>query len=142
LQSLEAFSTEIRWVNPASADRQANIKALQLTAAKDVGLCVPRTLITNDPRSAEAFFYEGASLIYKHIGSAPKPITTTKQFLESDIGRLNSLQNCPAIFQEYIEAQVDIRATIIGDKIFAAEIDSQRGKSPFDWRFDHTVPFR
>jgi hypothetical protein len=55
---------------------------------------------------------------------------------------LDTLCNCPAIFQERIEAQLDIRVTAIGRDLYAAEIESQAGESPLDWRFDHTVPFR
>ncbi len=38
---------------------------------------------------------------------------------------LKNLSGCPAIFQEYIEKRVEIRITIIGEDIFAAEIHSQ-----------------
>jgi hypothetical protein len=49
---------------------------------------------------------------------------------------------CPALFQELIDARLDIRVTAIGDTLYAAEIDSKSGASPLDWRFDYTVPFR
>jgi len=34
----------------------------------------------------------------------------------------------------------DVRATVVGEQIFAAKIDSQSGKSKLDWRMDYSVP--
>ena len=59
----------------------------------------------------------------------------------NDLDRLGSLQYCPAIFQEKIEARLDIRVTAIGGVLYPVEIESQTGYSPLDWRFDHDVPF-
>jgi len=38
---------------------------------------------------------------------------------------LDSLAVCPAIFQEYVEKQVELRITIVGDQVFTAAIHSQ-----------------
>ena len=40
------------------------------------------------------------------------------------------------IFQSYIEADVDLRITIVGDKIFAAAIHSQDTSYKVDFRMD------
>jgi glutathione synthase/RimK-type ligase-like ATP-grasp enzyme len=141
LENIEAFAL-VRWVNPPAADRLASRKGFQLVAAKAEGLYVPRTIITNNPHEVRALAAEGISLIYKRIGEVSRPLTATKPLLPSDLDRLDVLPNCPAIFQEHINASLDIRVTAIGTDLYAAEIDSQRGASPLDWRFDHTVPFR
>lgn len=142
IEGLEGFVSS-RWVNPPSANRLASRKGIQLPAAKKAGLRTPRTMITNNPDAVRSMVEEdGIPLIYKRIGAAPKPITATKDLLPSDLERLDNLMNCPAIFQERIEARLDIRVTAIGEDLYAAEIDSQAGASPLDWRFDHTVPFR
>jgi len=39
----------------------------------------------------------------------------------------------PVIFQEYIEG-VDLRITVIGEKVFAAEIDARKTSYPVDMR--------
>ncbi|RKH25253.1 hypothetical protein D7X75_30375 [Corallococcus sp. CA031C] len=57
------------------------------------------------------------------------------------MARLDSLSNCPAIFQEFIDARFDIRVTVVGNRVFAVRIDSQSGQSTLDWRFDHSVAF-
>jgi hypothetical protein len=138
---IEAF-VSARWVNSPAANRLASRKGLQLVVAQKEGLRVPRTVITNDPEAVRTFARENPSLIYKRLGPAPRPITATKPLLPADLERLDTLCNCPAIFQEHIEARLDIRVTAIGTNLYAAEIDSQSGESPLDWRFDHTVPFR
>jgi glutathione synthase/RimK-type ligase-like ATP-grasp enzyme len=117
-------------------------KVNQLLAARQEGLRTPRTLITNDSQAVRAFAAEGSPLIYKRLGTAPRPLTATKELRPRDLERLDVLPNCPAIFQERIDARADIRVTIMGMNMYAAEIDSQAGASPLDWRFDHTVRFR
>jgi hypothetical protein len=141
LGSLEAV-VHTRWVNSPAASRVAGRKVNQTIAARRVGLRTPRTLVTNDPQQVRAFASQGTPLIYKRLGTAPRPLTATKELGPRDLERLDALTNCPAIFQERIDARSDIRATIIGNDVYAAEIHSQAGVSPLDWRFDHTVPFR
>ncbi|SFG15455.1 Glutathione synthase/RimK-type ligase, ATP-grasp superfamily [Halobacillus alkaliphilus] len=142
LESFEAFVPGVKWVNRPYANRIANRKGFQLTAAKEAGLRIPNTLMTNDPSAVRSLADRGNPLVYKRIGGAPRPITATKELLPSDLNRLDSLTQCPAIFQERIEASMDIRVTAIGHDLYAAEIDSQSGSSQLDWRFDHSVPFR
>jgi len=141
IASIESF-TALRWVNPPAANRLAGHKGVQLVVAQSEGLRVPRTAITNNLETVLAWYAEGIPLIYKRVGPVPRPVTATKPLLETDLGRLDALGNCPAIFQEEIPAQLDIRVTVIGTELYGAEIESQSGASPLDWRFDHTVPFR
>jgi hypothetical protein len=141
IEGLEAF-TPPRWVNSAAASRLAELKAFQLVNARAEGLRVPLTRITNDPEAVKEFAEDGKNLIYKRVGPAPLPPTGTKPLLPSDLLRLGDLKNCPTLFQERIDAQFDIRVTVIGQSLYATEIDSQNGASPLDWRFDHSVKFR
>nr|WP_329958315.1 hypothetical protein [Paenibacillus allorhizosphaerae] len=141
IEGLEGFAN-VRWVNLPSSNRLAARKGIQLAAAHKLGLRIPRTIVTNDAQRVREFADEGYALVYKRIGSAPRPLTATKDLLPSDLERLHVLTACPAIFQEKIEARLDIRVTAIGPDLYAAEIDSQSGSSPLDWRFDHSVPFR
>jgi len=48
------------------------------------------------------------------------------QVLTSDkLDELDALAACPAIFQEYIDKDVELRITIVGDEFFSAAIHSQ-----------------
>jgi hypothetical protein len=141
LLSIEPF-VSCRWINPPLAERRAGLKAHQLIVAQQAGLRIPRTTLTNDPEVVRALAATEARVIYKRIGPAPRPLTATKELRVADLERLDVLPSCPAIFQERIEAQLDVRVTAIGRELYAAEIESQSGASPLDWRFDQSVPFR
>lgn len=131
-----------RWVNRPSANWLADRKARQLLVAHAVGLRVPRTLATNDAEAVRALAARGEALIYKRIGNAASPPTLTRPLLPADLARLDLLHNCPALFQERIAARLDVRVTIMGEQLYAAEIDSQSGDATLDWRLDHSVPMR
>jgi glutathione synthase/RimK-type ligase-like ATP-grasp enzyme len=140
LEGLEAV-TASRWVNPPDANRRAERTSVGLMAAVEAGLRVPRTAITNDPTAVGELAARGDPLIYKRIG-ASRPAMATMPLKEKDLDRLESLPNCPAVFQERIEARMDIRVTAIGSELHVAEIESQAGDGALDWRLDHSVPFR
>jgi hypothetical protein len=81
--------------------------------------------MSNDPQAVREFVDEGIPLFYKRIESVPRPLTASKALQIADLGRLDILCNCPAIFQERIDAQFDIRVTVIGTELYATEIDSR-----------------
>jgi glutathione synthase/RimK-type ligase-like ATP-grasp enzyme len=63
----------------------------------------------------------------------------TAEALQRHVGKVRS---APCQFQEYVEKKHELRVTIIGDRIFAAEIDSQaQERTRFDWRH-YDVPMR
>ena len=52
-----------------------------------------------------------------------------------DVKNINSVKYAPTLLQEYIPKKIEIRATIFGNKIFAAEIHSQQNPlTKDDWR--------
>jgi glutathione synthase/RimK-type ligase-like ATP-grasp enzyme len=141
LLSMAVAPTGCRWVNHPHANRLADHKGYQLALAAQEGLRVPHTAITNDPAMVLDLVGQ-FPIVYKRLGAAPMPSVATKPFLVSDRARLAALATCPAMFQELIPARFDIRVTVIGGDVYSAEIDSQVGNSPLDWRFDYSVPFR
>jgi glutathione synthase/RimK-type ligase-like ATP-grasp enzyme len=49
--------------------------------------------------------------------------------------RANNLRHCPTHFQDYIEKRSEVRAYIVGNKVFSAEILSQdHTDTSVDWR--------
>ncbi len=53
-------------------------------------------------------------------------VTVYAQMLTPDkIASLEAISGCPVTFQEYIEKYVELRITVVGDDMFAAEIHSQ-----------------
>lgn len=131
------LSLRSRWVNHPVATETAGRKAHQLRLAQRIGLPMPRTCITNDPDTARGFIdsVEG-SVIYKAFSATEQEWRETRMVREDEMTALDNVTFTPVIFQEYIEASVDLRITIIGDQIFPAAIYSQETTYPVDFRMD------
>ncbi|HLJ86813.1 MAG TPA: hypothetical protein VKZ53_08310 [Candidatus Angelobacter sp.] len=136
------------WVNPLQAGQAAENKAYQLKVAESVGLAVPRTLMTNEPEEAVAFFDEcHGRMIYKAFNQYNRPgpdgrylgIYTNVVTKDDLWSRREQIRLAPCIFQEYVPKKLELRITAIGCQLFTVAIDAQgssRGKE--DWRhFDH-----
>lgn len=123
------------WVNPRDSDSAAHCKPLQWTVAQQVGLRVPRTCVTNKPEDARAFIGEvgvGAT-VFKAFLASMEAWRETRLVEPQDLDRLEQVKYAPVIFQEYIPG-VDLRVTIVGPSIFAAEIDARNTSYPVDMR--------
>ena len=51
-----------------------------------------------------------------------------------------NIQLTPVIFQRYVPVLYDLRITIVGDRIFAAELHTQQGKYQVDVRLNRNMP--
>ncbi len=160
LQGLWA-SLDCYWVSCPAAIRQANWKVNQLKRAAELGFDVPRTLITSDPAQARDFYEQcGRRVIYKPLSdpmlaamiahgedTSNVPIsrlTYTTMLEESHLERLESVRLAPCMFQAYVPKRLELRVTVIGDEVFAAEIYSQEHESTsIDWRhYEVEIPYR
>lgn len=131
-----------RWVNDQPSERAAENKLLQLRAARDAGLEIPPTLLTNDAARARAFYEtEEGHVVAKllrplsvSMGDAPVFVYTSDVRAE-DIEALDSLRHCPVVFQRKIEKRRELRVAYVAGKLFAGALDasgSARGRT--DWR--------
>lgn len=137
--------------------RRADHKLTQLALARTLGFSVPASLITNDPRELMQFFEEhGGALIGKLASPAvfwtePRVgVRYTQVVTLADLGYAASmLQYAPMLFQPCIAKEVELRVTVVGDQVFAAEIHTQRNaRTRIDSRTDfvsthyeaHTLP--
>lgn len=124
------------WINPPLNDEKAAQKVYQLKLAQEIGFRIPRTAVTNDPAAARAFIAaEGErGTIYKAFSATRQAWRETRLLRAEEMELLESVRHAPVIFQEYIEAEVDLRITVIGDKIFPAAIHSQDTDYKMDFR--------
>ncbi len=138
-----ALLCEARVMSSPTAIWSAENKPVQLKAANLAGLIVPQTVITNDPQVVKASFHEfGGQMIIKPLRTGYVDDGTqqwaiyTSQVLREHLEHLgNDLDPAPAIYQKLIPKACDVRVTIVGRKLFAAEIDSQIDESAsIDWR--------
>ena len=129
-----------RWLSPPSAIALAEKKPYQLSVASELGFEIPTTLMTNDP-GAVLRFGSSSSLVAKAVSSGyirskegNRGIFTSRVG-EGDLEDLGGLTLAPVTFQEFVDKAADIRVTVIGSDVFAAEILSQSDESSrVDWR--------
>ena len=139
IASLDAFH-----LDPVYRLRRAENKQLQLKIAREVGLDIPRTLITNEPEAVRQFAREcSQGIIMKALSSfaiyerGEQKVVFTNSVQAKDLEHLAELRYCPATFQERVPKALELRTTIVADRLFTASIDSQRSeKSRIDWRRD------
>jgi len=131
-------------MDPYMTVRKAGNKQLQLMVARELGLEIPRTLITNNPDAVREFFPLCTNgMITKMMSSfivndgKKDSVVYTTLLKESDLQDMDGLLLCPMTFQENISKKVELRITIVGNRVFSAAIDSQASKdAKNDWRRD------
>ena len=126
-----------RHVDALAAVRKCDHKELQLVRARALGLLVPRTLFTNDPAAARAFFEEcGGDVVTKMQSSfavhraGVEHVVFTSRVERSHLDDLAGLALCPMIFQQQVKKRLDVRATVVGERVLAASVDA----GALDWR--------
>jgi len=126
------------WLNDPIRNEVASRKALQLKVAAELGLRIPRTLMTSDADAALRFVErEGlGNVIYKSFASTHQVWRETRKLRADDLAMFDSLKLAPVIFQEHIPAAADVRVTIVGDQVFPLEIDARRSDYDVDFRVD------
>ncbi len=126
------------WVNRPDRDDLASHKPYQLNVARDVGLEVPRTLVTNDPDAARTFVAELGSeqTVYKAFGGTEQAWRETRVLRPDEVALLDHVRFAPLILQEYVPAVLDLRVTVMGPAVFASAIHSADADYTVDYRAD------
>jgi glutathione synthase/RimK-type ligase-like ATP-grasp enzyme len=123
--------------------RRAEHKPLQLELARSLGLEVPRTLMTNDPEAVRAFAAScPGGVVTKMMSSfavydeqGQEQVVFTNPLSARDLEQLDGLDLCPMTFQERLDKAVELRVTVVGERVMAAAIDSQvLPGARHDWR--------
>jgi glutathione synthase/RimK-type ligase-like ATP-grasp enzyme len=122
-----------KWINSPEATIQANDCIRQLSAAKAVGFDIPETLITNDPTTAMDFcsLHDGNIIVKglnhhdlvvgnKLYSTYARPVRDFQLLI-----RDGDLAAAPCVWQQKITKRSELRITVIGEKVFAAELGSK-----------------
>ncbi|ADJ48514.1 RimK-like protein [Amycolatopsis mediterranei S699] len=138
------LSLPCSWVNHPSRAADAEYKPFQLQAAAACGLSVPRTVITNAPEhAAEHSAYLDASAVYKTLASATVAdgdrvaFIPTTEVATSDMADLRVALTAHQ-FQARVPKVRDVRATVVGGRVFAASIVSPDAGA-IDWRTNYSA---
>jgi glutathione synthase/RimK-type ligase-like ATP-grasp enzyme len=145
------------WVNHPVAVYAAEDKLAQLKLAQSLGFLIPRTLLTNDPHRARDFYAScNGEVILKtfrrlaYSEGGRERLILTNRVLPGHLDQIERVRHTPCFFQEYVPKEFELRVTIVGRRVFAAEIHSQSSSlSRDDYRrydfantpyYPHTLP--
>lgn len=131
----------------------AQRKASQLGRAHALGFEIAPTIVSNDPAEfLDLYRSQGGRLISKIIGCLTLRSRMGSEFMRytntvsrRDVMHARSIAYGPIVLQAYVPKKLEIRVTVVGERVFAAEIHSQAtNRTRFDWRrYDlHSTPHR
>lgn len=129
------------WMSSPDAINFASYKPRQLKVAKELGFSVPRTLISNSPETVRRFQLEVGQVIAKPLFSGEiedegeRKVIFTNPVPNIDADASADIELAPTLFQEYVQKELELRVTVIGNKILTASINSQDVDGALhDWR--------
>jgi glutathione synthase/RimK-type ligase-like ATP-grasp enzyme len=140
------LSHYIPCMNKPDANRRCSSKFYQANIAQKNGLKIPESFQGGSPDIAMEL-QKSVSLdrdicikpleavhLKKNDGTTYAHYTTI--FERRKLNELESLKDCPVILQEFLPKDVEVRATVVGDQIFAASIDTKKAspEAQVDWR--------
>ncbi|WP_241827171.1 ATP-grasp ribosomal peptide maturase [Streptomyces graminilatus] len=137
------YALPVTWVNRPDVDGIASHKPGQLPVAAAHGLRTPRSLITTDPGAAREFCRKvGGPVICKPLMGGPLEYPDGRRTgvptTLIDPGTIDDTVSLTAhLFQEWIPKSHEVRLTVVGTDMFAAEIHAGSDASRVDWRSDY-----
>lgn len=140
LNSLTLFQSA-RWINGPVETYRAEFKPLQLSLALRLGFDVPRTVVTNSLDAWDELATDASDVL------ALKGVDTVIERTENEeyFGYTNMLAkrdvvgrnvaSAPFVLQQAVQGKLDLRVSIVGDKVWCASIVDKAGDAlPGDWR--------
>ncbi len=128
-------------VNNPFDNHKASNKIEQLQRAREIGLVVPSTIITNDPEEASKFYeiHHGEVIfkmqklpIIQGDDKTSRTIMTTRVLSQEFYENVERIRNNPCCFQERIDKSYEIRLTVIGERLLPIAIYSQSSERSKD----------
>lgn len=130
------------WLDPPNQVRRAENKLLQLRLARDAGLRVPQTVVTNDPDEVRGLWDAcRGRMIAKMLTPAARsmaggPAVYTTALTAADLDDLDGLALSPMVFQERIDKLRELRVVYVGGRCFVGSLAADRD----DWRAQPAGP--
>jgi glutathione synthase/RimK-type ligase-like ATP-grasp enzyme len=129
VHQLAGLLDQALWVSPPLNIKRADNKQLQLEIATRLGMCIPNTLVTSSAEEVTRFRKANGTIIVKP--AAKQVILDDEQRLHAiftnrispdKVIDLGLLASSPAIFQNEIDREFDIRTVVVGGKVFSISI--------------------
>lgn len=128
------ISPQAWWVNEQEASSRSRCKLSQLRIAKKLGLNIPATLCSNDPKDIRCFLFkhEKQGVLYKPLNNAHSWIEDGSSFKTAAPMRISMdelpsnsfLQLLPALFQQEIRKKFELKVMCFGDYLVGGKIYS------------------
>jgi hypothetical protein len=116
------------WINKPSASRRAKNKIFQISVAKQYGLGVPKSIITNDAEAINNFI-DGDIGIHKSISESGvidnELVSRTSIFSKSEIDEDSGIDMAPGCFQQFINSDLELRTYVAGNSAMTVVIKPQ-----------------
>lgn len=139
----DLLAGSVFWVNHPKKNLSADSKLLQLVIAEKLCVRTPATIVTSNPEEALLFLQKHKDAVAKTISSGfierknsgGGSVIYTNRITCREFEKLELVKYSPTLFQEYIQKEFELRITIVGERIFACRIDSQKSdRTKDDWR--------
>ncbi|WP_234379743.1 ATP-grasp ribosomal peptide maturase [Streptomyces caniscabiei] len=137
------YALPVTWVNRPDVDGIASHKPGQLPVAAAHGLRTPRSLITTDQGVARKFCYQvDGPVICKPLMGGPLEYpdghrTGVPTHMVDPDTIDDSVSLTAHLFQEWVPKTHEVRLTVVGKEMFAAEIRAGSDAARVDWRSDY-----
>lgn len=110
-------------------DEDVRNKIYQLKVASEIGFKLPETLISNDKAALDKFLVEHNNCIIKSLNTQ---ILFARKFLYFATNKISSknlsqypdMLSYPVLLQENVYKKNEFRITLVGNRIFACEMDT------------------
>jgi len=131
-----------RWINAPNAVRRGSNKMLQLRVASACGFPIPPTYVGNDPVLIRQFherfdhdvIIKDLDLPVLELADGPYYSFTTRLATQA-LEQLDGLRFAPVCLQQHVKKRYELRVTVVGNRVFAARIDSQASsETAMDYR--------
>lgn len=129
-------------INKYSASRFINNKSVQLVLARQCGMKVPVTLMSNDPAAVRKFLetHPGRTIckpFFPHVwqkNDGGLAATETFELTADQLPADEVLTYAPAIYQDMVVKQYDVRMVLMGSRVYSFALHNP--KKSLDWRQD------
>ena len=132
-----------RWINHPAATYRAEHKAIQLSMARAIGFDIPRTVITNNPTGVLRAAKGDPTVAVKGLDTVLVWEEGLETFgytslVETSLVEHYHLSSAPLIAQQALEDKLDLRVTVVGDRVFCASVTHAGSPIHGDWRLKKT----
>lgn len=136
-------SLDVLWVNYPARESDA-LKPRQLHVARHCGLQVPESLVTNRPTGVREFAHSvDGALAGKTLAAAllvesgRLQMAYTRRVEPAELCDLAGVETTAHLFQPFLIKKWECRATVVGERVFAAAIHAGSEAARVDWRADY-----